>query len=113
MGEKIGKLKPNTTVPGAGEYNPNLDSLKRSFPSYSMKIKLGSSLTTKTGFVPGPGNYGTGMNDKRASPKYGFGSSTRESGKKINLVTPGPGTYKLKNMIGDVPEHAMPGRSDD
>ena len=44
MGEKIQDLKPNTTVPGAGHYNPKGSTIKREQPSYSMKIKLGSSL---------------------------------------------------------------------
>ena len=75
-----------------------------------MKIKLGSSLASTTGFVPGPGNYQIGLNDKKNSPKYGFGSSTRETGQKTKLSVPGPGAYKLKSSIGDVPEHAMPNR---
>ena len=47
--------------------------------SYSMKIKLGSSLTNAAAYVPGPGNYETSMKQKRDSPKYGFGSSTRDA----------------------------------
>ena len=44
MGEKIKDLKANTTVPGAGHYDPKGMAIKREMPSYSMKIKLGSSL---------------------------------------------------------------------
>ena len=77
-----------------------------------MKIKLGSSLASSNGFVPGPGNYNANLNDKKAAPKYGFGSSTRDTGKKTKMNVPGPGSYKLKSSIGDVPEHAMPNRDD-
>ena len=49
---------------------------------------------------------------KKSAPSYGFGSSTRESGKKTTLNVPGPGAYKLKSSIGDVPDYAIPGRSD-
>lgn len=37
MGEKIKDLKPNTTVPGAGQYDPNGSAIKKQLPSYSMK----------------------------------------------------------------------------
>lgn len=37
MGEKIKDLKPNTTVPGAGHYDPNGSAIKKQLPSYSMK----------------------------------------------------------------------------
>lgn len=52
------------------------------------------------------------MSTKKAAPQYGFGSSTRETGKKTKLNVPGPGAYRLKSSIGDVPEHAMPNRPD-
>ena len=77
-----------------------------------MKQKLGSSLVTSGSFSPGPGNYGTTMKTKKAAPSYGFGSSTRETGKKTKLQVPGPGTYRLKSTIGDVPDYAIPNRSD-
>ena len=77
-------------------------------------MKLGSSLTSLTGYVPGPGNYNLNNQiNKKEAPKYGFGSSTRENAsgnKKLN--TPGPGSYKLISTIGDVPAHAMPNRPD-
>ena len=70
-------------------------------------------MSSSTGFVPGPGNYQISFTNKRGSPKYGFGTSTRETGKKTKLNVPGPGAYKLRSAIGDVPDHAMPGRKDD
>jgi len=74
-----------------------------------MKIKLGSSLKSSTGFVPGPGNYEAPLGTKKTAPNYGFGTSTRDKGiKKLNV--PGPGTYKLKSSVGDCPDYAMPNR---
>ena len=61
MGEKIKDLKPNTTVPGAGHYEPKGMVIKRDMPSYSMKIKLGSSLKSASEFVPGAGTYEVNM----------------------------------------------------
>jgi hypothetical protein len=46
-----------------------------------MKIKLESSLVNKNN-VPGPGNYEVNLNTKLDAPKYGFGSSIRDSGNK-------------------------------
>lgn len=71
---------------------------------------MGSSLASSTGFVPGPGTYASTLGNKKAAPQYGFGSSTRETGKGKQLNVPGPGAYKLKSSIGDVPDHAMPNR---
>ena len=81
VGEKQKAAKPTTNVPGAGHYDPKSEFTKKQLPSFSMKIKLGSSLASSTGFVPGPGNYDLAMKNKRAAPQYGFGSSTRETGK--------------------------------
>jgi hypothetical protein len=77
-----------------------------------MKIKLaaGGAVGGKT-LAPGPGNYDVSLKNKKAAPNYGFGSSTRETGTKTKLVVPGPGAYKLRNSIGDVPDYAMPNRS--
>lgn len=44
MGEKIKDLKANTTVPGAGTYDPKPSALQKTMPAFSMKAKLGSSL---------------------------------------------------------------------
>ena len=63
--------------------------------------------------APGPGNYEFNLKNKKAAPNYGFGSSTRETGTKGKLAVPGPGAYKLRNSIGDVPDYAMPNRSPD
>lgn len=57
IGSKLNEPKPAVVVPGAGTYEPNDTFSKKSLPSYSMKIKLGSCMTSTKGFVPGPGNY--------------------------------------------------------
>ena len=111
MGEKLKDLKANTTVPGAGAYNPKGAAIKREMPSYSMKIKLGSSLASPTAKNPGPGGYNVHLKTHRQAPNYGFGSSTRDDFKnKLNV--PGPGSYRLKSNIGEVPEYALQ-RSDE
>ena len=75
-----------------------------------MKAKLGTTMGGKS-LAPGPGNYDISLKNKKAAPNYGFGSSTRETGTKAKLAVPGPGAYKLRNSIGDVPDYAMPNRS--
>jgi len=112
MGQKIKDLKPTTAVPGAGQYNPSPERTLKSLPSYSMKMKLGSSLETSNSKIPGPGNYEVHLKNKKESPKFGFGSSIRESGQK-KLEVPGPGAYKINTTIGDVPAYAMPGRKEE
>jgi len=77
-----------------------------------MKAKLGSSLMSPSKFVPGPGNYEISLKTKRDAPRYGFGSSTRD-GFKTKLNVPGPGSYRLKNSIGDVPDYANTARTDE
>ena len=58
--------------------------------------------------TPGPGNYDTNDSIRRAAPSFGFGSGTRDgmTGKKMNV--PGPGTYRLRSSISDLPSYAMP-----
>ena len=112
MGEKIKPLKETTVVPGSGTYNPSMASTKTQMPSFSMKHKLGSSIGGTT-LAPGPGNYAIQDNNKKTAPNYGFGTSTRASGTKTKLNVPGPGAYKLRSSIGDVPDYAMPNRTAD
>ena len=108
LGEKLKPLKETTQVPGAGAYDPSPEKTKKSQPSFSMKQKLGSSLLSNNK-NPGPVNYEINLNDKKAAPKFGFGSSTRAAPKGLNV--PGPGAYKINSSIGDVPTYAMPNRS--
>ena len=68
MGEKVKALRPATNVPGTGHYEPSASITRKSPPAFSMEVKLASSLTSVTGFVPGPGNYQVRMANKRAAP---------------------------------------------
>ena len=76
-----------------------------------MKQKLGSSLVDTSNKNPGAGAYEASLNDKKAAPKFGFGSSTRNT--KQNMNVPGPGAYRIPSSIGDVPNYAMPNRTDE
>ena len=58
---------------------------------------------------PGPGNYNLNLNNKKAAPRFGFGSSVRAGLKESQ--SPGPGAYRLNSSIGDVPNYALPNRS--
>ena len=108
------KLKSMTSLnsPGAGTYEPDFSQAKVKPPQFSMgiKLKIDFSSTLK---VPGPGTYvNEGEKLKQAAPKFGFGSSKRpEIGGSTKLITPGPGKYKLPSKISNVPDFAMPGRS--
>ncbi len=111
VGKKLDPPKPTTLVPGAGAYDPSPQKVMKEMPSFSIKKRLGSSLATVSK-VPGPGNYEVHLKNKKDAPKFGFGSSTRDQGKKKS-ESPGPGAYKVNSAIGDVPAYAMPGRSDE
>ena len=78
---------------------------------YTIKAKLGSSLTSGS-IGPGPGGYKVELQGKRQAPSFGFGSSTRDTGNKMKMQVPGPGAYRLNHSIGDVPEYAIPNRTD-
>jgi len=109
VGEKLKTAKDVTNTPGVGSYNPSPEKTKKTLPSYSMKAKLGSSLVDEKNTVPGAGTYELNMNTKKAAPKFGFGSSTRNP-LKPNTTVPGPGAYRVPSTIGDVPAYAMPNR---
>jgi len=77
-----------------------------------MGIKLKNEFSSKLK-VPGPGTYVNSSEKlKLAAPSFGFGSSKRPGiGGSSKLLTPGPGNYKVPSKIGNVPDFAMPGRS--
>lgn len=112
VGEKLKSPKDVTNTPGVGSYEPTPEKTKKSLPSYSMKAKLGSVLVDERNQSPGAGTYELNMNTKKAAPKFGFGSSTRDPPKPSTTV-PGPGAYRVPSTIGDVPAFAMPNRSDE
>ena len=109
MGEKLKAPRETTVVPGAGTYDPSPEKTKKQLPQYSMKMKLGSSLENKNK-GPGPGNYEFEAKNKDKAPSYGFGSSTRQEIKKLNV--PGAGSYKVPTTIGNVASYAMPNRNE-
>ena len=110
MGTRLSPLKGMLVRPGPGSHDPNMSQTKYGSPAFSIKAKLGSSMRGAT-LAPGPGNYPPTVVNKRTSPRYGFGSSTRDTGKKMNLNVPGPGAYKLNNTVGSVPDYAIPNRT--
>jgi hypothetical protein len=93
--------------PGAGTYDPDHSMIMSRKPAYSMLARLPPH-SKKVG--PGPGNYEFSSELKPTAPKYRFGSSTREGFKTLNV--PGPGSYKIRSSIGDVPDYALPNRPD-
>ncbi len=93
MGAKLKDIEfeKRNFAPGPGNY----DLIERkSIPS--MKFGSGSRTSLDGGKEmqgkPGPGAYtGNITTTLHASPKFGFGSSTREGFKTLNV--PGPGNY--------------------
>lgn len=65
---------------------------------------LGGGKETK--MKPGPGAY-TANNFfiKNKAPLFGFGSSKRDEGKKLN--SPGPGNYLAKSYTGEGSKFSM------
>ena len=110
MGERI-ERKSCTNVPPSWQYDPKVSTIAKSNPSFSMKMKLGSSMVSRTAHVPGPGRYHVNASTRKQAPQYGFGSCTRDKVAGKKFMTPGPGAYLLPSGIGDVPDHAMPNRS--
>ena len=111
MGEKFSPRKGTSVAPGAGTYNPNYNSSKTNFPSFSVGVKY--KLKKAEAISPGPQNYNVKMVTKRAAPTFGFGTSTRETGKKNRNQNPGPGAYKLNNLVSNLPKYAIPGQPED
>ena len=73
-------------------------------------MKKGSKFSVGTGvrahvvaksvaLVPGPGNYDSSLFDKKASPRYGFGSGGRDV--LSTLRVPGPGQYNATARTGN------------
>jgi len=101
-----------TAVPGSGQYDPQHKSILKSLPAFSMAARIEGKGKGSTSTLPGPGAYEQHVANLAAAPKYGFGSETREAKLARKLSVPGPGSYKLKATIGDVPDYSMPGRTE-
>ena len=101
-------------TPGAGSYNHDFSPIKTQPPKFSMRIKLDPKLSKLN--VPGPGSYKNEAEKMRQqkAPSFGFGTSKRpEIGKNKDQRTPGPGDYRVNTMISNLPEYAMPGRTEE
>jgi len=87
-----GKLRQPS--PGPGSYTVKLPKGKSA--TFSEKFESGGLLKSNLG-GPGPASYTAGVADPlkyTAGPKYGFGTSTRQTGTlKSGIVLPGPGHY--------------------
>jgi hypothetical protein len=76
--------------------NANFRNTQKFGIGTSQRIELGNPNGGKT---PGPGNYQSNLADKRAAPRFGFGSGGRAvMGSVMNA--PGPGTYKPLEFVG-------------
>ena len=85
--------------PGAYEKNKNdLESIK------SMKFGTGQRsdmAKANAKLNPGPGAHEPDYKVQRhSSPKFGFGSETRNQKLDMKKQTPGPGNYSLGNLVG-------------
>ena len=106
MGSKLEDLefKKRNFVPGPGTHSPEK---RNDIPS--MKFGSGQRTNLAGGTIsPGPGAY-TGDNARvqKSAPRFGFGTSSRNSGSK-KLAVPGPGNYVPKTYTGkDLPSYSM------
>lgn len=101
MGGKLEDIefKKRNFVPGPGTHNP-----EKRVDIPSMKFGTGQrtsmEATTNTR-VPGPGQYTQDASRvQKSAPKFGFGTSTRNSPEKTKLKVPGPGNYAAKTFTG-------------
>lgn len=111
MGGRLADLafKTRNFQPGPGTHSPRTHD-------GSPKTRFGSgakcTLEGEKEFrqKPGPGAYTQKWSTlQSSSPRYGFGSGTRDE-TKLKLAVPGPGTYKPKTIIGaDGPAKTMAG----
>jgi hypothetical protein len=60
--------------------------------------------------VPGPGQYEVPVK-VISGPKFGFGTSKRDS--KVKNESPGPGHYKVPVKVATVEKYALPNQNED
>ena len=66
-----------------------------------MGVKLPGAMARSNTGMPGPGEYENDRSvEKKAGPKFGFGTSKRKDASKAKINVPGPGNYELPNKIG-------------
>ena len=110
MGSKDSKnnqvLSPG---PGAYESRDNLEESKRG-PRFGSQVRNNSL----SGPAPGPGAYEQHTETlKQASPKFGFGTQSRDKAFKVRHFSPGPGAYQLPGLVGPTgPKKSMGPRTD-
>lgn len=65
--------------------------------------------------MPGPGTYySPDINSSfKESPMFGFGSSQQRPSLTKKGDVPGPGHYRVKSMIADVPKYLIPNQADE
>jgi hypothetical protein len=114
MGRPADKI--DFDVPGTGTYNDNHQIHYDTLSGSKIGIDQRKSYFIKArGYTnPGPGSYIKQISfpDKKAAPKFGFGTSKRErdyikeSRMQKKFTGPGPGSYEYTNHIGKLPPHA-------
>jgi hypothetical protein len=108
MAYRLPDLKPATTIPGPGAYD---SSTSKASLEISKSLKFGKEARGKmespnAKLVPGPGNHSPNFSvTKYDSPKYRFGSSTRNSLNRT--IAPGPGQYQTNSFIGEGPKNSI------
>lgn len=104
MGGKLEDIefKKQMYKPGPGN---NEAEKRHDIPSMKFGSGQRSSLEVKT-FSPGPGAYTQENRTQKSAPRFGFGTSTRKPGTKLNV--PGPGNYASKTFTGrEMPSFSM------
>lgn len=93
--------------PGPGAHN--LPSLVGNGPKHTATPRRPDP---KAQMLPGPGEYRQDDTTAQASPKWGFGSSTRpELANAAGANGPGPGTYGSGNAAQKGPQYSMGSRT--
>ena len=106
MGIKLNDHEKFNT-PGAGSYNPDMNTVNKAMPKSSMKSRLNKSSMEDS---PGPAHYDSHLKNKRDAPRYGFGSSGRAGMNKND--SPGPGHYKINVKVAETAGYAIPGKQE-
>lgn len=105
----------NNPGPGTYQNKSTLSKTLGKFGTSQKGIPLASKLVISN---PGPGQYPVSSTDvnKKASPRYGFGSSERvnNSTTKLQKTIPGPGQYANSKYLGNsAPKFSLTARRPD
>jgi hypothetical protein len=103
-------MNKKNNYPGAGSY----DLQNRAAPNMgkAASFSMGSETRDRNPHmkeqktVPGAGTYAHGVDLKRSSPKFGFGTSKRPDIGYKKDATPAPGAYKVPTKIADVAHYS-------